>query len=289
MTVFEYFLKKDIDSLVFDEIGNLYLYKEIARSFPSEFLDLLDLSGNFYFISKETYDSICRYNIVLPRSEFEDFPCIRRPYYRLRGMPVTKEQAFEIIRRTDRSLACISPIADCKDYIGCINFDNWLMVEGHSQSGWVNQDGIIGCNSITQTYPTVDEYITEWFIKLMVFPYLDLIIAITYWDEVNPDAWDEIAGDYRDFEMVEYNKEFYQAIIGGIYVSNGTIQILDSVAAVDKYKQYDALYGKGIPTFRQVSREPEKFERLDKEYMKRCIDAYGLDTDAVLKRNKNFI
>ena len=79
MTVFEYFLKKDIDSLVFDEIGNLYLYKEIARSFPSEFLDLLDLSGNFYFISKETYDSICRYNIVLPRSEFEDFPCIRRP------------------------------------------------------------------------------------------------------------------------------------------------------------------------------------------------------------------
>ena len=55
------------------------------------------------------------------------------------------------------------------------------------------------------------ELVTEWFYKLKSFPYLDLVIGITNWDEI---SWDE-------------DDTFEKAIQMGIYVHDKCIELLN--------------------------------------------------------------
>ena len=76
-------------------------------------------------------------------------------------------------------------IGNRKEFVRCINFDNWLIMKNHYPKGygWIHADGTVGANAITQKWPTLKEFVEEWFYKLKAFPYLDLVIGITNWDE----------------------------------------------------------------------------------------------------------
>ena len=56
--------------------------------------------------------------------------------------------------------------------------------------GWVHPNGIIGTNAVMTKYPTVDEFAHEWASYIYNFPFLDLIIGITWWNEMSQSKWD---------------------------------------------------------------------------------------------------
>ena len=256
MNVFEYALGKENERFVFDESGNLYIYdlsiydaakrECLLECLRIEFGEIWD---DWLFLEKEKYENFIKYEIILPpKDSIADFSWVRKPYYRMRGKPVTPEQAFEIIRRTDGNLESKIKDEDRKDFVHGWNFQNWSAMSKRFivDYGWVNNDGTIGGSAHTYKYPTIDEFVVEWFRYLTAFPYLDLVIAITYWNErpwdVSWDPYKEYTID--DFESDKFDKEFYKAVVCGIYVSGTTVQILTADETISMYKKYNALYGK---------------------------------------------
>ena len=130
---------------------------------------------------------------------------------------------------------------DHPDYVGGLNFDNWLMDECHYPQGygWVHADGTIGCDAITQKYPEISEFATEWLVNLMEFPYLDLMIAVTDYNEIPRDETGEWI-DERDFERTE--QAFYSGICLGIHVSGKKVEILNKKDAAERYREYAEKY-----------------------------------------------
>lgn len=132
--------------------------------------------------------------------EAEDYDTsVRRPYYQMRGRPVTPEQARDIIRRTDElidDLKCPAPVSG---FIGAINFNQWWFSRNHypTHYGWSHPDGTIGCNAITQRWPNFTELLTELLRWKLAFPYLDLTIAISGWDEQPGYAWDHSMSTFK--------------------------------------------------------------------------------------------
>lgn len=289
MTIFDFLLGKKKDNILLDDAGNAYLYYDVDIA-ESNIKYFMEDRSEYLFLKKERYEFLCRYEIILPKSEEIDFSIARRPYFRMRGVPVTKEQAFDIIRRTDNIFYGIPEIFYHPDFVGDINFNNWLIEQNHFPQGygWIHVDGTVGSNGITQKYPTTNEFVMEWLDKLIAFPYLDLIIAVTEWDEVPPDIWDDYGDDdefgRKDFESKKYDRDFYEAVNGGIYVHDHTIQIMDSTDTVLKYKEYDALYGKEREKFIAEYYQNNGIKQVDLAYLRRCIEAYGVDADTALSK-----
>jgi len=108
---------------------------------------------------------------------------VRRPYYRMRGKPVTEEQAFEIIRKTDHyDYDTCRPIHDriMKGRVENCHFKNLWFDKHHYplQYGWAHPDGTIGINSITDRFPTFLEFLRELLAYQKAFPFLDFTVGI---------------------------------------------------------------------------------------------------------------
>lgn len=292
MNILEYTFKGHEDMLVLDEAGNLYIYclgcfedkVDYFRSFFQKDYGYTE----YIFIDKEKYERLMKFEIIFPRDKKIDELYARRPYYRMRGKTVLKEQAFDIIRRTDNFLFGIDKIRRHEEFVGNMNFDNWLINKNHYPKGygWVHADGTVGVNTITQTYPKILEFVYEWFWYLWAFPYLDLIVALTNWNEMNPRHYME--DDEVDYEVKEYDKDFYDAIDMGIYVHDNKIQILDKADAVKKYREYDSLYGKEREKFAADYYDKNKIEQIDLAYLKKCIESYGLDVNEILNKESRY-
>lgn len=247
MTIFDY-LKKNCEVAIYtDEYGNTYMetkeweYEKIISG-AIEISNKAD-DAIVWLIPKEVYEKHSEIEIAIAGDEsVNPVRNVRRPYYRMRGVPVTAEQAFDIIRRTDRFLNFyVSAVRSHEDYIGCVNFENCLIQKNHYPTGygWIRADGTIGANATTQKYPTVREFIEEWYKLLYAFPYLNLIIAVTGWNE----------GPWGDETVSE--EEFCKEVAVGIYVHDRKIEILNPPNTIAKYKGYNKRYGT----------PPEKFER----------------------------
>lgn len=276
MTIFEYLEKYHGATVYTDEYGNTYLdgspeIEEIIRGVVK--LDTDPTAGiTTYLLPKEVNEKYSEIEIQIAEEIKNGVDYVRRPYYRMRGVPVTREQAFELIRRTDNFFLEIDSISKKDEFIGCINFDNWLIEKNHHPQGygWIHADGTVGTNSITQKYPTIDEFVVEWYQKLLAFPYLDLIIAVTAWNE-GPD-----------FDKILSEEEFDREIVLGIYVHDRQLEILNRVETVVKYKEYDKRYGTPAEKFVPDYYEKHKITQVDLPYLKKCIEAYGLDADKKL-------
>ena len=160
-----------------------------------------------------------------------------------------------------------------------MNFENCLIQKNHYPTGygWIRADGTIGVNATTQKYPTVREFIEEWYKLLYAFPYLNLIIAVTGWNE----------GPWGDETVSE--EEFCKEVAVGIYVHDRKIEILNPPNTIAKYKEYNKRYGTPPEKFEREYYEKHKYERYKTEqanpaYLRKCIEAYGLDADKILKR-----
>lgn len=154
------------------------------------------------------------------------FTNTRRPYYQMRGKPITKEQAMEVISRTDNYFRWNSEYMP-ENFVYSTNFDSWWFDMNHipSNYGWVHPNGNIGSNAITQKYPTLAEYVDEWCYYIKEFPFLDLIIAITDDNEYIPD-----------------DAKFEDCITLGIWVHNNKVEFLNPKNALKQYKAYARKY-----------------------------------------------
>lgn len=285
MNIFECFAYlRSVDSTSFgylcevcyykDEYGNVYFDSNYDLS--DSFKEMVDLGHNTYFLAKENFDRYAEYEILVTdlnreKASLEKLSCVRRPYYRMRGRSVTKEQAFEIIRRTDSFFSIyMDEIGYHEDFVHACNFNNWLIMRNHYPDGygWIHVDGKVGCNAITQKYPTVEEFCKEWFFKLKAFPYLDLVIAVTDWDE---EPWSP-------------DEKFEDAVVLGIYVHDKCIEILNKQDTLAKYQEYDEKYGQNPERFEPDYYMKHGITQVNEAYLRRCIEAYGLNSDEELEK-----
>ena len=133
MTIFDY-LKKNCEVAIYtDEYGNAYMETK-EWEYGKIISGAIDISNKadeniVWLIPEVVYEKHSEIEIVIAGDESVDpVRNVRRPYYRMRGVPVTAEQAFDIIRRTDRFLNFyVSAVRSHEDYIGCVNFENCLI------------------------------------------------------------------------------------------------------------------------------------------------------------------
>lgn len=278
------------DYIHVDENGNAHV--EDMEWPTSRYFNQLEIRGvnlcdDDFLIKKESYDKFLEYQIEI-ENDVKYSGLARRPYYRMRGKPVAEEQAFDIIRRTDMFFGGIylsDGIRGHSDFVGSLNFNNWLINGNHYPMGygWVHTDGTIGSNAITQKYPEMEEFIAEWFRYLMAFPYLDLVIAITNWDEIPPEAWyDDTLRD--SFYKEKYDEEFYKAIEIGIRVKDKTIQVLGPESTIKLYKEYEEKYGVEREKYEPEYYQDRGIAQVDLAYLKRCIESYGLNAEKELSK-----
>lgn len=291
MNAFDFIFKGAEKCISYDEAGNVYVDWNVAMSDAiSDFIDrfTIPLGMGMFLVKEGVRDMFRQYEVIGDGIKYSDN--VRRPYYRMRGKPVTPEQAFDIIRRTDSFMGDIYDIYEHDDFVRSLNFVNLLFNKNYHPcgAGWIHTDGTVGVNSTTDKYPTVREFIYEWLYKLIAFPYLDLAIAVTCWDEIPPAVhdygYDEPFRRDRMWEWPGYDADFYKAVVIGIHVHDKTVEILNAKDTVRLYKEYAALYGKNWEIFPFDYYEKNNIEQADLGYLKRCIESYGFDADAVLSK-----
>ena len=208
---------------------------------------------------------------------------VRRPYYRMRGKSVTPEQARDIIRRTDaligsfdwhfgeRNLPQEEKIRN-GDYVGSMNFNQWWFMRNHlpTHYGWSHPSGLIGCNAITQKYPDFCEYLAELLQWKTAFPYLDLTIAVSWWDEC-PSYWRDTRDDYMEYP------DFCENLEIGICTHDNVIEFLNPENAARRYLDYEARYGAADPkVYVPEYYQDRKLLVCNNDYLIRCLMDYGM-------------
>ena len=297
MNVFEYLTKESKNKSYFDKVGNVYVDFDPAINGLWYFMDEgypLDNKNRCYFATKEVYEKYSKIDITSMNDIDESFWNIRRPYFRLRGKPVTKQQAFDIIRRTDALLSYIQVICESDKFISAINFNNNILEKGEfsNRYGWVHTDGLIGINNTpTEKYPELYDFVIEWVRYLVEFPYLDIIIAFTCWNEVPPELLEKSKYDLIETWEYDYayDEKFLKAIEFGIHIYDNKVEILSSKDTCAKYQEYDALYGKQRERFVVDYCADNGIFEADLWYVKRCITSYGLDADEELHKLSKYL
>ena len=226
----------------------------------------------------------------------------RRPYYRLRGKPVSQEQAFEVIRRTDSIFRFGIQVPWNSDYVETWHINNWWFNRNHfpSDMGWIHSDGTVGGNGITDKYPNFSELLSDMVELIQAFPYLDFVLAITTWDELPEEMFfcdrEDWEGDDQSYEEFEEKRKFerydgfYDAIDIGFWVHDNKIEVLNPKNAVKKYKEYEKKYSVKNQDYYAADYNMENgIIPCDEDYLKRCIAAYGLDPEETLKNTREYI
>ena len=207
----------------------------------------------------------------------------------MRGKPVTEEQAFEIIRRTDNFFRYDIDKYHIKDLVGNrLVLDNVLYSPNFypHPRGWVRPDGVIGANDITGKYPNEGEFVCSMLPLMIAFPYLDLMIGVTDWDAGPPYAWDAFFNmDDKDVFSRENYPDFEEHIVYGLWLHDGALELMAPTRAREKYAEYNRLYGgPNEDIFKRDYYMDNNIHPADFEYLKRCIRSHGLDPEEVLAR-----
>ena len=296
MNAFDYAINKVIDRVTYLKNGAIYIdasgsfwEKDYPLCVPASLID-----DDLYFISKSECDKFKQYDFIVP-DNIEYDANIRRPYYRMRGKPVTEEQAFDIIRRTDTFFNPLIPPNIISSFIWSCNFHNSL-IENYNKScccGWIHTDGTVGCNATAYGCLEINAFLEEWLEKLINFPYLDLVIAITKWNEI-PDAvnnadWGSDFFQKQLYEYAEYDAQFYDAVVLGIYVHDKTVEILKPTDAIEKYKEYASLYEKERKIYIPELYGDVVTKQIDLSFAKKCIEANGLLLETALSEVPEYV
>ena len=263
-----------------------------------QFIDLVNCGFiSDYFTDKEKRDMANKkYDNDICVRYADDFngwsSTARRPYFRLRGKSVTKEQAFDIIRRTDRTFeGLVDKNCDyiyLQDYVDVYHLQNRWWIDNISPRfmSWCKPDGTIGYNDIMGKYPDLEEPLVDLFNLLKAFPYLDFVWAITCWDELPLDVWERFRND-KQSAVKSYKSENYEGFEESIdilfWVHDKKVEILQGQGAINKYCEYNSKYGQCQESFTASYWEDKWKETGDLpvslKYLDKCLDVYGLKRD----------
>lgn len=227
-------------------------------------------------LEKGELERLRTHRLVMDEAPNEFDSSVRRPYYRMRGKPVTEEQAFDVIRKTDMHIGFNLPRSHSHQLVHSCHFKNWWFDPGHVRYGWIHPNGMVGINSITDKYPTFLELLSELLDYQKAFPFLDFAAAITWWDEKpyyklsgDKEQQDEVSRQYPDFlENVEF----------GIHLDGKTIEFLGRDRAIAAYQKYEALYDSpNISTYIPELNASHFYNA--EAYFQRCLAAFKRDKD----------
>lgn len=193
---------------------------ELFRQFNTD-------SYGSYLMDKKTRDKLNALEIRFDKETVDWESIARRPYYRIRGKKITEEQAAEII----------DSILELHDEE---NENKICLINMHHP---IKSDGTVGENSVASKYPNINEMLQDVLQMKLRFPYLDFTMAISWWDELPPEAWENDFREYRyiDGKLSEY-ENFSKNLEIGIWVHDNKIEILNEGNAEKKYNEYDRLY-----------------------------------------------
>ena len=209
----------------------------------------------------------------------------RRPYFRVRGPKITKEQAFDIIRKTDTQFTCMSDkqgnyLDNKLNLVNTTNLENrWFTTDiCPSFNGWCNPDGTIGYNDITSKYPELVEFLEDVYMLLKEFPYLNFVWAVTDWNEMPQYMWDKLFGsaDSPQEWINEEYPDFNDNISILFWVHDNTLEIMEGQKAKEKYIEYNSLYGQDDGKFTQNYYDLQGKSPVDVKYLDKCLASHGL-------------
>lgn len=223
----------------------------------------------------------------------------RRPYYRIRGKRVNEEQAFDVISRTDDlfefSFGVFKDLSN--HYVYSYHFRNMLFANNHfpKYMGWIKPDGMVGGSGITDKYPNAMEVLDNCYELTTNFDFLDMVIAITEWNEIPPEIWDGMYPD-EDEENEELEREadrkhelelyegFEDAIEILFHINNKMISIYQGEEAKRIYREYNSEFSpedeESCTAFYHTRR---KTMPCDRAYLARCLENNGYNGEEEIK------
>ena len=212
---------------------------------------------------------------VVIDEEVKGFSSDWRAYYQIRGQSVQKEQALEIIQRTDdffwRNIEWGNTIN--RDYLYQTHFTNdWIV----NNEGWCTPQGYIGQDAYTGKY--LEEYtlVSQWIQYLAAFPFLNVMIGI--------------ASCY-DYDK-ETGADFESHIDCGIWVHDDRVEFLGPESAKRQYRLYAKKFGNGVKRSalqeicikenRSMLPKSLVVQWIEQYYSHEEIEKYPLDKEEVL-------
>ena len=171
----------------------------------------------------------------------------RRPTYSIRGKPVPRQTALEIIRRTDGYLHEFmypglhriksDTIEEIFARHGTQPFHyypphvypmQWFPKPGEPCYGWCHPDGYIGADDFShEKNPFLYEMLEYWvFIIENITTELDMVVGVAHLNEV-----------------FDPNRPIADQLYSGYHIKGDTITLLDTAQVKKLYREYDGAYG----------------------------------------------
>lgn len=281
MTAFDYLVNGLPDDFVCEDYTDMYMIVgnitnwlgnrsvKLLNGLVSEDNCYNDRSGNtIYEIGKEYAKKLKSIEVTFDEGT-EDYTGTRRPYYQLRGKPVSEEQAAEFIRRADDAFVdCEYPKGKQPFYL--INMRSDVFSDS-SSNGLVHPNGIVGMNGIMGKYPDFYELFEEFVSMAMEFPFLDFVAAATFWNEMPAEEWQKLSD--VNYEKPTYYPDFTECLAIGVWVHDNKVEFLSPENAAEKYTEYENLYGDADAEIYcdKRHREPELAG-----FFSKCLEANGI-------------
>lgn len=206
-------------------------------------------------------------------------PSARKPYYQMRGKPVTPEQALEIIAKTDYLFADSLRV---DGHIGS-GFLRMKYCNASAPHGWVHPSGAVGLNDFfVYKWARISEMAEDLTLLAGSFPYLDMFIGVSCWDEMPSERWamchDSLYKTYtHEYKYYKVN-DFTDNIVLGIWLHDKTIEFVSSERAAKLYKEYDKLYAdRPYEMFYPDYYKDYEPDTVNSEFIKKCFAVYGID------------
>lgn len=221
---------------------------------------------------------------------FEQFDMTegRWPCYRLRGKPVTPEEAVKIIAKCDNLFSFTYRL---KGSVGCSFMRMSYFDVAHTfndHHGWVHPNGMIAqnyCSGIK--IPYLNEILEDISYVAEAFPFLDMIVAVSKWDEMSPVRWDMMWDGNDNYKYYD-DEDFTDSLEMGIWIHNRMIEVVDPKRAAELYNEYDRFYdGADRRMFFPNYYRDFAMGTIGTDFLKKCLSVYGIeDADGFIEEGR---
>lgn len=206
--------------------------------------------GDFSFNRDKAADYIIKYLESQADELWYEFST-KYPYFRFRGLPVSKETALDIIAKTDERFQRLHFNNNEYAYESAFNNDlvnNWTGNTGDKGGhpfGWCHPDGTIGYNSFTTKYPDYAELMNEIINIKLDFPFMEFVVAFTEWNAEAPYVGDLVCEirekiSEEEAEIWEAQEDYFnfaENIKLLVYAHDKTFEVYWDKEATTMYKE----------------------------------------------------